>query len=201
MKSDVKKYVEQCEICQRNKTEATSPSGLLQLLPILELRLEDWTMKFVKGLPKARGFDSIMVVVDRLGKEAQHFTPKQTAKRRESTAVRKLTSTVSTTNNRQGGTSIFLGLGYGITPPSTLRRKQARFKVYSEDPISTALKENLTMVQNRTKKQVDLHRREMKFEMGDEVFLKPRPYWQKLAPKFYGHCIVPETIGEVAYKC
>lgn len=70
MKSDVKKYVEQCEICQRNKTEATSPTGLLQPLPILELRLEDWTMNFVKGLPKARGSDSIMVVVDRLGKYA-----------------------------------------------------------------------------------------------------------------------------------
>lgn len=74
MKSDVKKYVESCEVCQRTKTESLSPAGLLQPLLILELILEDWTMDFVEGLPKAGGFNSIMVVVDRLSKIG-HFVP------------------------------------------------------------------------------------------------------------------------------
>ncbi|TYK19775.1 ty3-gypsy retrotransposon protein [Cucumis melo var. makuwa] len=47
MKNDVKKYVEQCEICQRNKTEALAPAGLLQPLPLPNLILEDWTMDFI----------------------------------------------------------------------------------------------------------------------------------------------------------
>ncbi|TYK23012.1 Transposon Tf2-6 polyprotein [Cucumis melo var. makuwa] len=71
MKNDVKKYVEQCEICQRNKTKALAPAGLLQPLPLPNLILEDWTMDFIEGLPKAGGYDSIMVVVDRL--KMAHF--------------------------------------------------------------------------------------------------------------------------------
>lgn len=60
MKNDIKKYVEQCEICQRNKTDSLSPVNLLQPLPLPDLTLEDWTMDFIEGLPKARGFNSMM---------------------------------------------------------------------------------------------------------------------------------------------
>ncbi|TYK21513.1 Transposon Ty3-G Gag-Pol polyprotein [Cucumis melo var. makuwa] len=55
MKADIKKYVEQCGICQRNKNEATKPAGVLQPLPIPDRILEDWTMDFIEGLPKAGG--------------------------------------------------------------------------------------------------------------------------------------------------
>ena len=72
MKADVKKYVELCEVYLRNKSEVVSPARLLQPLPLLELILEDWTMDFVEGLPKAGGYDSIIVVVDCLSKFA-HF--------------------------------------------------------------------------------------------------------------------------------
>lgn len=41
MKSDIKKHVEQCDICQQNKTESLSPTSLLQLLPLSELIQED----------------------------------------------------------------------------------------------------------------------------------------------------------------
>lgn len=59
------------------------------------------------------------------------------------------------------------------------------------------------------KRQVDLHRRELNFQVGDEVFLKLRPYRQrslarkhceKLALKFHGPYKVVEKIGEVAYR-
>ena len=57
------------------------------------------------------------------------------------------------------------------------------------------LKENLNVAHNRMKKMADTKRRELKFKVGDEVYLKLRPYRQrslarkrceKLAPKFYG---------------
>ncbi|TYK10338.1 Retrovirus-related Pol polyprotein from transposon 297 family [Cucumis melo var. makuwa] len=34
MKNDIKLYVDQCHVCQQNKTQALSPTGLLQPLPI-----------------------------------------------------------------------------------------------------------------------------------------------------------------------
>ena len=68
-----------------------------------------------------------------------------------------------------------------------------------------ALNENLVKVQNRMKKQIDLHRRELKFEVGDEVYLMLRLYRQhflarkrgeKLSPKLYGPYKVRESIGK-----
>ncbi|KAA0066522.1 retrotransposon polyprotein [Cucumis melo var. makuwa] len=64
------------KITEINKTEATITASLLQLLPLPELILEDWTMDFIEGLSKAGGFDSIMVIVDRLSKFAHFITLK-----------------------------------------------------------------------------------------------------------------------------
>ena len=59
------------------------------------------------------------------------------------------------------------------------------------------------------KSQVDQHRSERAFNIGDMVFLKLQPYRQvsirggkspKLAPKFYGPFPMVDTIGKVAYK-
>lgn len=78
-----------------------------------------------------------------------------------------------------------------------------------KDLAINALKENLSVTQNRMKKMVDLKRRELKFKGGEEVYLKLRPYRQhslarkrceKLAPKFYGPYKIIEEIGEVAYR-
>lgn len=68
----MKKYCEECLICQKNKTLALSPVGLL--LP-LEIPKEIWldiSMDFIEGLPKSAGKQVIFVVVYRLRKYA-HF--------------------------------------------------------------------------------------------------------------------------------
>lgn len=79
----------------------------------------------------------------------------------------------------------------------------------AKDLAISALKENLQVAQNQMKKMADRKRRELKFKVGDEVFLKLRPYRQrslakkrskKLAPRYYGPYRIVEEIGEVAYK-
>jgi hypothetical protein len=75
MKSDIKNYVERCLKCQVSKIEQVKNLGLLQPLGIPNLKFESISMDFIVGLPKTQaGYDSILVVVDRLTKIA-HFIP------------------------------------------------------------------------------------------------------------------------------
>ena len=74
MKGDIKRHVNECQICQINKTNSLSPAGLLQPLPIPQNIWEDISMDFIEALPRSDGFDTIWVIVDCLSKYS-HFVP------------------------------------------------------------------------------------------------------------------------------
>ena len=74
MKKAVRKFVRECQICQKNKPDLSAFPGLLQPLPIPERVWSDVSIDFIEGLPKSEGKEVIMVVVDRLSKYA-HFVP------------------------------------------------------------------------------------------------------------------------------
>lgn len=72
LKEEVHQFIQSCHNCQLNKHELVPSPGLLQPLPVPE---EAWTsvgLDFITGLPKSKGKEVIMVVVDRLTKYA-HF--------------------------------------------------------------------------------------------------------------------------------
>lgn len=74
LNNEVKTLVAKYDACQRVKYDLKALIRLLQLLPIPKHIWEDLIMHFVEGLPNSHGFGAILVVVDRLSKEA-YFIP------------------------------------------------------------------------------------------------------------------------------
>jgi hypothetical protein len=78
MKRDITEYVGLCDTCKRVKAEHQRPARLLQPLKVLEWKWEEIGMDFIVGLPRTqKGYDSILVIVDRLTK-VTHFIPTKT---------------------------------------------------------------------------------------------------------------------------
>lgn len=68
MKNVIQEFVRSCDICQLQKYLASAPGGLLQPLPIPDRIWENISLDLITGLPKSKGFEAILVVVDRLSK-------------------------------------------------------------------------------------------------------------------------------------
>ena len=68
LRRDVELYVRGCAICQRTKPSRQRPHGLLQSLEVADMPWSSISMDFIEELPMSNGFNSILVVVDRLTK-------------------------------------------------------------------------------------------------------------------------------------
>jgi hypothetical protein len=58
-KSDVKKFIKECDICQKVKAENLSLAGLLQPLPIPDRPWSSISMDFIEGLPLSHGYNVV----------------------------------------------------------------------------------------------------------------------------------------------
>ena len=78
MKTELAEYITRCFEYQQVKIEHQNPAGLPKPLPIPSQKWEIISLDFVTRLPKNQNLnDSIMVLVDKLSKEA-HFIPIKT---------------------------------------------------------------------------------------------------------------------------
>jgi len=83
LRSDVKEYVESCEICQKTKAKRHRPYGELQSLPQPDGPWQELTMDFITDLPPSKRregvYDAILVVMDRYTKMAIYQPTTKTA--------------------------------------------------------------------------------------------------------------------------
>jgi hypothetical protein len=81
MKKEVVDFIVKCLECQKVKVEHRHPTSLPQPLPIPEWKWEVVTMDFITKLPRTnKQHDSIMVVMDKLTKDAHFISLKFTHK-------------------------------------------------------------------------------------------------------------------------
>ena len=63
---DVELYIKSCTSCARNKSPTQAPAGFLHPLPIPKDRFSEIALDFVGTLVPSKGFDTILVMTDRL---------------------------------------------------------------------------------------------------------------------------------------
>ena len=66
----IKDYCKSCTACARSKTPRHKPYGNLRQLPIPDKPWNSISMDFIEQLPSSEGYTAILVIVDRLSKQA-----------------------------------------------------------------------------------------------------------------------------------
>jgi len=66
----IKDYIKSCTACARAKTPRHRPYGMLKQLPVPDQPWNSISMDFIKQLLSSSGFTAILVVIDRLSKQA-----------------------------------------------------------------------------------------------------------------------------------
>ena len=70
----IKRYVKNCDICQGSKVVRHAPYGILQSNKVPDQPWKSIAMDLIKDLPTSDGYDTVLVVIDRLTKMS-HFIP------------------------------------------------------------------------------------------------------------------------------
>ncbi|KAA0064080.1 transposon Tf2-1 polyprotein isoform X1 [Cucumis melo var. makuwa] len=150
MKHDIQKYCEECTVCQRNKSLAPTPAGLLMPLEIPDRIWNDISMDFIEGLSKSVEYEVILVVVDWFSKYAHFLTLKHPFDAKT------------------------------VADPSIkeIRNSTLDEQLKERDIALAALKDHLRVAQEKMKSYSDIKRRQIEFEEGEMVYLEIQPYRQ-----------------------
>lgn len=70
MRTFIRDYCKSCTTCMRAKPQRHKPYGTLQQLPIPPRPWNSISMDFIETLPTSGGFNAVLVIVDRLTKQA-----------------------------------------------------------------------------------------------------------------------------------
>lgn len=65
---DVRRFVQNCDICGRTKPWRQVKQGFLKPLPIADQQWQEQSIDFIVGLPESDSCTTLMVITDRLGK-------------------------------------------------------------------------------------------------------------------------------------
>ncbi|XP_039052581.1 uncharacterized protein LOC120194313 [Hibiscus syriacus] len=213
MKLMIQEYIQQCEVCQRTKSEHISKPGLLQPIPIPHNAWED----FIEGLPPSAKHNCILVVIDKFTKYA-HFIPLshpytvvQVAKIYLDQVYKLHGPPKVTISDRDksftilfwqelfkqlGTTTLFSTAYHPETDGQTERLNQCL-----EQYLRTLYGYKAPVLSWSGDSIVDA--------VGEEVYLKLQPYRQtslalrrnlKLAARFFGPYKIQKKIGQVAYR-
>jgi len=74
MRDTIKRYVKNCDICQRTKAVRHAPYGLMKPNQTPDRPWKSISIDFITDLPNSEANDAILIIVDRLTKMA-HFIP------------------------------------------------------------------------------------------------------------------------------
>ncbi len=85
LRGDVRRFVNSCDVCNRNKNVNHKPFGLLQPLAIPEKQWSSISLDFITDLPISNKCSIILTVIDRLSKMG-HFIPLEKLPSAEETA-------------------------------------------------------------------------------------------------------------------
>ncbi|XP_010412474.1 PREDICTED: uncharacterized protein K02A2.6-like [Camelina sativa] len=194
---DIRQYVAACQVCQRYKYSTLAPGGHLQPLPIPEKIWEDLSMDFVEGLPKSGGNNAILVVVDRLSKYThflrlkQPFTAADVANLFVQEIIKIHGFPQSIVSDRDKVfTSQFWKVLFKLAgprePPPVIKYENGSTanadlekQMLERDAARVVIKAQLHKAQQQMKKRADGHRKEVEFEIGEQVYLKMRPYQRR----------------------
>eukprot|EP00253_Pinus_taeda_P020808 PITA_20808 len=156
LKSDIQKFVVECLVCEQNKVKTIKTPVLLQPLSIPSQCWKEVSMDFITGLPKSEGESVIMLT--------QWVKWLPLAEWWYNTSFH--TSTKITP---------FMAL-YGYQPPSITSYLRENSKVQAvehhiehQQQVLQLLKDSPVLAQNRMKQQVDQHRSERSFDVGDKL--------------------------------